>query len=89
MACYTLYEKDNYQNLGGYIEQMGQRTSVVITGQTESMNGKFCFDQKSGHLIDMKKTGKLEFTMSMVIQGGTATGQTDSETEASIQLISP
>jgi hypothetical protein len=89
VACFSLYESDNHQKLGGSIEQSGQRTSVVIPELTVSINATFHFDQKLGRLIDMKRTEKFANSVSMMIQGNSATGNTDMEIERSIKLISP
>jgi hypothetical protein len=89
VACFRLYMSALHQNLGGYIEQSGQRTSTVISDFSDNMNATFRFDQKLGRLIELKKTDKALNTASMVSQGNTVTGHTDAEIELSMRLISP
>ena len=88
-ATFSLYESDIDHNVGGYIEQSGQQTSIVIHERTENANATFHFDQKLGRLIDMKKTEKVTGSVSMMIQGNAATGHNDNEVESSMQLVSP
>ena len=89
IACFRLYMSALHQNLGGYIEQSGQRTSTVISDFSDNMNATFRFDQKLGRLIELKKTDKTLNTASMVSQVNTITGHTDAEIELSMRLISP
>jgi len=53
VACFRLYESDNYQDLGAHMEQSGQQTSIVFPERNESINGTFHFDQQLGRLIDL------------------------------------
>lgn len=89
IACFRLYMSALSQNLGGYIEQSGQRTSTVISDYSDNVNATFRFDQKLGRLIDLKKTSKLLNTASMVAQGNSATSHTDAEMEFSFRLVPP
>jgi hypothetical protein len=88
-ASFSLYESDIDRDIGGYVEQSGQQTSIVIPERTESAHATFHFDQKLGRLIDMKKTVKMTGSVSMMIQGNAATGHDDNEVESSMQLVSP
>jgi hypothetical protein len=89
VACFSLYESDDFKDLGGYLDQLGQQTVIDIPKHTESMNAMFQFDQKRGHLISMKKSDSLHEDGNMVVQGNAAESHTESETEISITLISP
>ena len=88
-ACFSLYESDINQNLGAYIEQGGQRTSVAIPECDESASATFHFDQKLGRLIDMKKTEKSSNSMSIMVQGNSADSHNNLELESSMTLVSP
>jgi hypothetical protein len=89
VARFSLYESDDYKNLGATIEQPGQQMSVVYPGRNESINGTFHFDQKLGRLIDMKKTAKMQDSVNFIFQGNSANGNDDFEEDTSIQLITP
>ena len=88
-ACFTLYESDIRQNMGGYFELSGQRTSVNVPQRTQNANATFHFDQKLGRLIDVHKSDKMTDSVSMMYQGNPATSHHDSDVEISMQLISP
>ena len=88
-ACFRLYETDDYKDFGGYLEQAGQRTSIAIPEHHEDMNATFHFDQKLGRLIYMKKTAKSHDSFNMMVQGNSASGQFDIDSDNSINLVSP
>ena len=88
VACFNLYASDIRQNMTGYIEQAGQRTSMAIPERTEYVNATFHFDQKLGRLIDMHKTDKMTDTGSMMYQGNSVTIHHSSDVEISMLLIS-
>jgi hypothetical protein len=89
VACFSLYESDTGKDIGGYVDQPGQQTSVTISEHTESSNANFQFDQKSGRLISMKETDKIHDDFNMLAQGNPAEGHFDNDNEVSITLISP
>ena len=89
IACFSLYGSDNYKDVGGYLDQPGQQTSVIIPEYTESMNATFQFDRKLGSLIIMTKSYKSHTKMSMMVQGNLSENQTDNDSEISIIRVSP
>lgn len=89
VACFSLYESEDYKNLGATIEQPGQQMAIVFPERHTSMNGTFHFDQKLGRLIDMKKTVKMQDSANCMFQGNPARGNDDIEEDTSIQLITP
>lgn len=88
-VSFTLYESGGFQNLSGYVEQSGQRTSVAIPDHSDNMSATFIFDPKLGRLISMKKTQKIEDSTSMMNQGVVSTGHDTAEFESSMTLVSP
>lgn len=89
IACFSLYESDINQNLAAYLEQGGQRTSMVVPECDDSINATFHFDQKQGRLIDVKETQKASNSMSIMVQGNSADSHNDLEMESSMTLVSP
>lgn len=89
IACFSLNSVDNQENLSGYLDQPGGRTSLVVPEHTENINATFHFDQKRGCLIDMIKTDKTTSDISMMIQGNAAMGHSDSDVDTLIKLVSP
>ncbi len=89
VACFSLYESDIYKDVGGYLDQLGQQTSVAIPEHVESMNATFQFDQKLGRLIGMKKSDRLHNDISMMVQGNPTESHGETEADISVTLISP
>lgn len=89
VACFNLCESDIHQDLTGYIEQSGQRTSIAIPERTEHVNATFHFDQKLGRLIDMHKIDKMTASTSMMYQGNSVTSHVSSDVEISMRLVLP
>lgn len=89
VASFNLFETDNYQHLVAHIELPGQQTTVDFPERDESMSGTFYFNQKSGVLIGMKTTAKMNDSESFMLQGNPATGHEDNEVETSMQLVLP
>lgn len=88
-VSFTYYESNNLSNLNGYVEQQGQRNSVLIPESDESKNATFCFDPKLGQLISMKESEKMENSMNAANGGATIMGHNNTEIENSLTLISP
>jgi hypothetical protein len=89
IACFTLEELDTFKDKTGFLDQPGQKTSIVVPEHSERMDATFRFDQKSGRLISMKKADRLHDTLSMVVQGTTAEMSQENSLDVSITLISP
>ncbi len=88
-SSFGLFESDNYQHLGGYMDQSGQQTTLDFPERNESMNGVFHFDQKLGRLIDMSKNSSMQDSVNWMSQGNPATAHDDTEIQTSFRLISP
>jgi hypothetical protein len=89
IACFSLYSVDDRKNLSGYLDQVGERTSLVVPERAENLNATLHFDQKQGCLINMSKTDKTAVFVNMMIRGNSAMGRTDTEINTTIKLVSP
>ena len=89
IANFTLSMYDNYKNISGRIDQLGQQTSVAIPAHNEYINATFQFDQKSGWLTAMKKSETTHDDFSMIVQGNSTESHIDISADISITLISP
>jgi len=89
ISSFSLAESDNGSDLDAYLDQMGQQTSVAIPKHAESMNATFQFDQKVGRMVGVKYKSYMRDEVSMMVQGNSLTGNSESRTDISIALVSP
>jgi hypothetical protein len=89
LASFSLFESENNKNLTGFFEQAGQRTSVALPERIGSVHGVFHFDAKNGRLVDLKKTERLEDSLSMMVQGNPTTVSGNVEAEITMRLVTP
>ena len=87
VAVFGLTSSDHLQNLSGYFEQMGQKSSLNISHFDHDGFGTFHFDPKRGVLLDAKDTDTGDISIEMLVQGNTATSHVNLRTEIQMDLI--
>ena len=88
VACFALYESDYEKDLSGYIDQQGQRNSVIFPEINESIHATYEFDQKRGLLLSAKLSNSKQSDLKTVYQGNSSVGHYDNRKELTIKLIS-
>jgi hypothetical protein len=89
VASFKLYMSFDGKDLTGYADQSGQRTTVDVPQQVQSMDATFQFDQKRGCLVSVAESDSSHVDLNMVVQGNSANGHSDSEGSISVTLVSP
>jgi hypothetical protein len=87
VAVFSMSSSDHLQNLSGYFEQMGQRSSLNIPQYEHSGFGNFHFDTSRGVLLDAKATDSGDISIEMLVQGNTGTSHINLRTEMQMELI--
>ncbi len=87
IAAFDMTSADHLQNISGYVEQNGQKSSLNISQFDHNAFGTYHFDQKRGVLLDSKTTDTGEISVEMLVQGNSATSHFNIETEMQINLI--
>ena len=87
IASFTLNEMDVTKDVSAYLDQSGQRASILIPEHHERMDATYRFDQKRGCLISMTKSDRRQDTMSMILQGTSMETHLQTDTDISITLI--
>lgn len=87
-TCFALYESDYEKDLGGFIDQQGQRNNVIFPEINESVHATYEFDQKRGLLLSMKLSNSKQSDLKTVYQGNSSTGHYDNRKDLTIKLIS-
>jgi hypothetical protein len=87
VATFSITSGDHLQNISGYFEQNGQKSSLNISQFDHNAFGTFHFDRKRGILLDSNTKDTGEISMNMLVQGNTATSHVNITTETQISLI--
>jgi len=87
VAVFGMTSANHLQNLSGYFEQMGQKSSLNISQFDHNAFGTFHFDPKQGVLLDAKTTDTGAISMEMLVQGNTATSHVDIQVDAQMTLL--
>jgi hypothetical protein len=88
-ACFSAYESESGKSYSGYIERSGQRTSIAFPDRVGSINTTFHFDIKNGRLVEMKKSERLDDSLSMMMQGKTSSSHGNLQVETVMRLVTP
>lgn len=87
MATFNMTSADHLQNIGGYFEQNGQKSSLNFSQFNHNAFGTFHFDQKHGVLLDAKTTDTGDISLEMLMQGSSATSHINITMDMQIDLI--
>jgi hypothetical protein len=87
VACFNITAADHLQNVAGYYEQMGQKTSMNMPEFNHSTFGSFQFDRKRNVIVSSKITDTADATTEMVVQGNTASSHITLQNESTVTLI--
>jgi len=89
VATFTKADACHLQNLGGYFEQMGQKSSLNVSQFDQNSSGTFHFDPKRGVLLDAKSNDSGTVAVEMLVQGNAATSHLDMQMEMQMTLTEP
>jgi hypothetical protein len=87
VATFDLTSGELQQNISGYFELNGQRSSLNISQFNHNGFGTYHFDQKRGGLLDANATENGGFSVEMMAMGNTVNSQINMEREFQINLI--
>jgi len=87
IASFDMTSANHLQNISGYIDQNGQKSSLNISQFNRDSFGTYHFDRKRGVLLDSKTTDTDDISIEMLVQGNSATSHYNIKTEMQINLI--